>query len=348
MTSGRAFHLGRENDVTLLLQCGTDNRFESGAGFAGISLGEGTSLRIDHAGSHSDTRSGEGTLAASGGAGGAGIGRDSGAGRDRTSSILIAGGVITATGTGGGAGIGAGKRGAMGPVTITGGTVSSTGGKGGAGIGAALGGPVGDIIIRGGTVTALASYHAAAIGAGVQGESGDILITGSARIVKALGGDPGADIGACLFGGCGKVNITGGADIGGAKLRTGTGIALPMGEDTVTLPQFRLSTRALQLDGMSISTREEARTAGRTLEADRRWVSQIQDAYDAMYKQLEQSFGGLYTVRRYVRRNGAPLRDPSTANILLASVRESILHQSSQAMDSHVQRGAEDVRQLLQ
>ena len=47
VSSGRAFRLGRGNDVTLLLQNGTDNLFESGAGCAGISLGDGTSLRID-------------------------------------------------------------------------------------------------------------------------------------------------------------------------------------------------------------------------------------------------------------------------------------------------------------
>ena len=49
VSSGRAFHLGRGNDVTLLLKRGTDNVFESGPGCAGISLGDGTSLRIDQA-----------------------------------------------------------------------------------------------------------------------------------------------------------------------------------------------------------------------------------------------------------------------------------------------------------
>ena len=47
VSSGRAFSLGRANDVTLLLQRGSSNHFESGAGCAGISLGDGTSLRID-------------------------------------------------------------------------------------------------------------------------------------------------------------------------------------------------------------------------------------------------------------------------------------------------------------
>ena len=49
VSSGRAFHLGRENEVALVLRQGTSNIFESGAGCAGISLGEGASLRIDRA-----------------------------------------------------------------------------------------------------------------------------------------------------------------------------------------------------------------------------------------------------------------------------------------------------------
>ncbi len=341
VSSGRAFSLGRANDVTLLLQRGSSNHFESGAGCAGISLGDGTSLRIDSPG----LRGGDaaGTLTATGGAGGAGIGRDSGSGRDRTSQILIRGGVITATGTGGGAGIGAGKHGYMGPVTIAGGVVTSTGGTGGgAGIGGALGAPAGDIRIRGGTVTASAANHAAAIGAGILGDSGDIRIDGTARIAKALGGDPGADIGACLFGGCGDVFISRGADIGSARLWARPGISLQMGEDAVTLPQFRLSSRALQLNRLCVSTREEARAARITIDADRRWVSQIQTAYSALYNRLEQSFGGIPGAGEK-----APVRDAASASTLLEDTRQSILLQSSQAMSTHSRRDAGDVRQLL-
>ena len=141
---GRAFDLGRENDVTLILEGGTQNLFESGAGFAGISLGNGTSLSIDCA-SEPNSRTPDGALTASGGDGAAGIGRDCESGQDQSGSIVIRGGVITASGSGGGAGIGAGRSGAIGSITI-----------------------------RGGTVSAQALQHAAAIGAGVQGPCGDI------------------------------------------------------------------------------------------------------------------------------------------------------------------------------
>ena len=348
VSAGRAFSLGRANEVTLLLQDGTDNCFESGAGCAGISLGEGTSLCVDCAGPRPAGGRTPGVLTASGGAGGAGIGRDSGVSQDLGSHIVIRGGVITAAGAGGGAGIGAGKRGAMGSITILGGTVTSTGGnEGGAGIGGALGARVGDIRIRGGTIAAVALCHAAAIGAGVQGESGNILIAAAARIIKAQGGDPGADIGSCLFGGCGEVQVAVGADLGGAKLRPRMGISLRMGEEAVTLPQFRLSVRSLQLDGICISTRERARAAGAVINADRRWVAQLQTAYGALYSRLEQSRTGLESVCRHIGAAGSAVRTTDEAGALLEDMRQSILLPSSQAVRTHSKRSLEDARHLL-
>ena len=308
--SGRAFSLGRGNDVTLLLQRGTDNVFESGAGFAGISLGDGTSLRIDQTkGARGDP---EGTLTATGGAGGAGIGRDSGVGRERTGPIHILGGVVTATGTGGGAGIGG-----------------------------ALGAPVGDIRIQGGTVTAQAACCAAAIGAGIQGACGDIVITGSARVVKAQGGGPDGDIGGCLFGNCGKVQVSAGTEIGGAKLWTQQGLSLQVGESSVTLPRFRVSAQALRLDALDLTTRETARAAISVLVSDRRWVTRLQGAYGAMYGQLGQSFGGMYSIQEYI----SVVRDSNEASSLTYDIRE-VLRQSPKAIFLR-QRGMEDVGYLL-
>lgn len=342
-SSGRAFSLGRENNVTLLLQSGSSSLFESGAGCAGVSLGDGACLHIDRDGSPGGRGPADGSLTAAGGPGGAGIGRDSGAGRDRTARIHIRGGVITALGTGGGAGIGGGKGSPMGSIVITGGVIDATGGPGGgAGIGGALAAPVGDISIRGGTISAAAADQAAAIGAGVRGACGDILITGTARILKALGGNPGADIGACLFGGCGQVLISGGADIGSARPWTRTGISLEMGADTATLPQFRLSAKSLRLDGLSVATREQARAARRTVELDRRWVSRIQDAYGALYGQLEQSFSVLYG-----SQPEGPVRDSVSAGALVTDMRQSILRESARVIRTHSRRTKECVWQLL-
>ena len=308
--SGRAFSLGRGNDVTLLLRRGTDNVFKSGAGFAGISLGDGTCLRIDQ--TKDPKEAPDGTLTAIGGTGGAGIGRDSGLGREPTGPIHIRGGVVTATGTGGGAGIGG-----------------------------ALGSPAGDIRIQGGAVTAQAACCAAAIGAGIQGPCGDIVITGSARVVRAQGGGPHGDIGGCLFGNCGRVQVSAATDIGGARLWTRQGLSLPVGEGSVTLPRFRVSPRALGLDALSLVTREAARDALSTLVSNHRWVTRLQGVYGAMYGQLGQSFGSMYSVHEYI----SVVRDTNEASSLTCDIRE-VLRQSPKAVFLR-QRGMEDVGQLL-
>lgn len=349
VAEGCAFHLGRANAVTLLLQNGTESRFESGEGCAGISLGDGATLRIDRVNTKDGGRTPIGALAAIGGEGGAGIGRSSGESSDRTSEIVICGGRVKASGSGGGAGIGAGKHGAIGAVTILGGTVDAEGGTGGgAGIGGALGASAGDISIRGGKITAAAVYHAAAIGAGVRGACGDILITGTARIVKAIGGNPGADIGACLFGGCGKVVLSGAADIGKARLKTQGGVPLQTGKDTtITLPQFRLSPSALLLEGMDIRTRERALEARRSLEADLRWVNRIQAAYDAMNGQVKRRSRGARNVPTFIHGAEDPVRDAETAGTLLEDAREAIPRQSAQVLRPQSGKGADAVRQLL-
>ena len=230
----------------------------------------------------------------------------------------------------------------MGAIVITGGIITATGSGGGAGIGGALGAPAGDISISGGTITASAVGHAAAIGAGMQGASGDISISGSARILKALGGDPGADIGGSLFGGCGNVRISGGADIGCARLRRRSGVPLRMGETTVTLPQFRLSPRSLRLDRLNVLTREYAQAAVKTIDTDRRWIDQIQSVYSALYTQLEQS--RLLNAKQYVNVSGGMVRDSGAASALLKDMRASI---PSQTMSTYGKRDMDDVRRLL-
>lgn len=115
VAAGRAFDLGQENQVTLILPGGASNRFESGAGCAGISVGEGTLLCVDCALPGGEEDPPAGTLTASGGLGCAGIGRDGVAGWDTAGPILVRG-----------------EGGEMmydflGPVTIAGGVVTSPG-----------------------------------------------------------------------------------------------------------------------------------------------------------------------------------------------------------------------------
>lgn len=237
VSSGWAFHLGRENEVTLLLQSGTSNLFESGPGCAGISLGSGTSLNIDC----TDPQGGgdpDGVLTATGGAGSAGIGWDDEA--DPDGQILIRGGVS----------VGAG--GLTGSVTIIGGMIVSSGEK-------------------------------------------------------------------------------------------GSGLSLQMGEDTATLPQFRLSTGLLRLDGMDVTTREQALAAWKALDDSIRWVSRVQTAYGALYRQMERSVGG----GQYFNALQDMVRDSGAADTLLEDMRQSMRSEPSQAMRTHGRRGTEDVHQLL-
>lgn len=91
--SGRACSLGSGNRVTLLLKRGTKSLFESGAGCAGISLGDGTSLYIDQPYAPGEP---DGSLTAKGGAASPGIGRDRGPGRGQTAPIIIRGGHVRA------------------------------------------------------------------------------------------------------------------------------------------------------------------------------------------------------------------------------------------------------------
>ena len=187
-------------------------------------------------GSASDTT---GSLTATGGGHGAGIG-----GSDKQDGqVTITGGEITATGGNGAAGIGGGAGdkyaavGGDGDVTISGGTITATGGSLGAGIGggaygngtvtvtdgditakatgnygAGIGGGFGAIpkdtliggngtvTISGGTITeASGGYMAAGIGSGYQG-LGTVTIEGDAVIKNAQGGEAGAGIGSGTYG----------------------------------------------------------------------------------------------------------------------------------------------------
>ncbi len=350
---GKAFDLARENNVTLIIKAGTQNFFESGRGCAGISLGDGSNLFIDESLQDPDEEEElpVGTLTATGGTGGAGIGRDSVGSWDKTSSIMILGGIVTATGSGSGAGIGAGKHGTMGSITVKGGTIIAYGGKlGGAGIGGAFGAPVRDITISGGTVTAKAFYHATAIGAGVQGECGDILITGTARILDTEGGDPGADIGACIFGKCGSIRVAEGVDLGGAHIKQwkSESIRLQMGSETVALPKFCLSSRALLLSRLDLSNRESAIAASGTINLASRRVSRIREAYNALCNQLEQNISRLGDAHEYISAVEESLvRDFGVASELLMDTKRSIITKSGEAMKSQGDKDSEDVMRLI-
>ena len=178
-----------------------------GAGIGGGKYGSGENITITG-----------GRVNATGGWGSAGIGGGN-YGRGNYGSgknITIKGGTVTAKGGDCGAGIGGGNGGIGENIKITDGTVNATGGWGGAGIGGGDGDYGGygngkNITITDGTVTATGGIHGAGIGGGDSGIGENITITDGT--VNADGGDNGAGIGGGATGSGSNVTVSGAAQV---------------------------------------------------------------------------------------------------------------------------------------
>ena len=156
-------------------------------------------------------------------------------------------GSLTATGGYHGAGIG-GSDGHDGQATITGGEIIANGGSLGAGIGGGAGdtdavGGDGDVTISGGTITATGgSLGAAGIGGGAYGNGtvtitdGDITAKATGRYGAGIGGGYGAIPKDTLIGGNGTVTISGGTitEASGGYMAAGSGSGF-QGLGTVTI-----------------------------------------------------------------------------------------------------------------
>ena len=173
-----------------------------GAGIGGGNYGSGENITITG-----------GRVNATGGWGSAGIGGGNyGSGK----TITIKGGTVTAKGGDCGAGIGGGNGGIGENIKITDGTVTATGGWGGAGIGGGDGGYGGygngkNITITDGTVTATGGIHGAGIGGGDSGIGENITITDGT--VTATGGIYGAGIGGGVNASGSNVTVSGAAQV---------------------------------------------------------------------------------------------------------------------------------------
>ena len=170
VSSGAAVSVS--GDVDLYIE--GSSVLQSGENCAGIQKEDDGQLTID----------GSGSLEATGGQSGAGIG---GAFHKSGNNITINGGKIIAqstTGNGWGAGIGGGNGGNGNNITINGGDVTAIGGSEAAGIGGGIYASAENITINGGTVTAKAGGGAAAIGGGRANPNG-----GKATNINLVGGD---------------------------------------------------------------------------------------------------------------------------------------------------------------
>ena len=237
-----------------------NNELKSGKGRAGLEKTSTGTLTLK------DANKEAGSLTATGGYNGAGIGGGNG---DGAENITITGGTVTATGGSSGAGIGGGREGKGENITITGGSsgsgenitinggeVTASGGDNwddcGAGIGGGNGGVGKNITITGGTVNAAGSYFDHGMGAGIGGggnsSGNNITITGgTVNVTGGYGG--GAGIGGGAEGGGGNnitikggtVTATGGgyrgnsgAGIGGGSSGSGENITINDGKVTAT------------------------------------------------------------------------------------------------------------------
>ena len=215
-TGKAAVSVTGSGDTTIELD--GDNELKSGNRHAGLEHN-----KTDTSGKLTiQDKDNNGSLDATGGRGGAGIGSASG----QDGQVTITGGTITATAGsssgrfiyGGGSGIGGGDGGAgdggNGDVEITGGTITATGVYG-AGIGGGRSAD-GDVTISGGTIKKAESLSptdpgGAGIGGGYYGD-GRVTITGDAVIEEAQGGIQSAGIGGGQ-GADGDVEISGNARI---------------------------------------------------------------------------------------------------------------------------------------
>ena len=189
-SGGSAFKIedNSTGNVTITLADNSKNVLKSGNNCAGLEKNGSYTGTLTIQGGNLGT----GSLEATGGDNGAGIG---GGYNQSSSNITISGGTVIATGGSNGAGIGGGLNANGYNITISGGTVIAKGGINGAGIGGGFADFTGssyilgdgeNIKIIGGTVTATGGDYAAGIGGGNTGNGTNIIITGGS--VKATAG----------------------------------------------------------------------------------------------------------------------------------------------------------------
>ena len=209
------------------------NELKSGAHRAGLEKNTSTSTGTL---TLKDDNNEAGSLTATGGDWGAGIGNGGyyGNGGNRSGenititggyygngeNIKITDGTVNATGGWGGAGIGGGGSydGCSGKnITITGGTVTAGGGYRGAGIGGGIRGSGEDITITGGTVNADGGDNGAGIGGGATGSGSNVTVSGAAQVTATAGKSNGYYGAGATIGNGG--NYTNGENVDGEEIQ---------------------------------------------------------------------------------------------------------------------------------
>ena len=194
-----------------------NNELKSGVQRAGLE--KNTSTSTGTLTLKDDKEAGSGSLKATGGKYGAGIG---GGEYYSGENITITGGRVNATGGWGSAGIGGGNYGSGNygsgkNITIKGGTVTAKGGDCGAGIGGGNGGIGENITITDGTVTATGGIYGAGIGGGVNASGSNVTVSGAAQVTATAGKSDGYYGAGATIGSGG--NETGGQPVDGEEIQ---------------------------------------------------------------------------------------------------------------------------------
>ena len=191
-----------------------DNVLKSGYDRAGLEKNTSTGTLTLKDDNQKDDNQKAGSLTATGGDYGAGIG---GGYKGNGKNITIKGGTVNATGgDNGGAGIGGGDYGSGEDITITGGTVNAAGGLDGAGIGGGWKGSGKNITIKGGTVNAAGGNGGSGIGGGYEGSGSNVTVSGAAQVTAITGKPDWVGAGATIGSGG---NETGGQPVDGDEIR---------------------------------------------------------------------------------------------------------------------------------
>jgi len=193
------------------------NELKSGAHRAGLEKNTSTSTGTL---TLKDDNNEAGSLTATGGDWGAGIGNGGyyGNGGNRSGeNITITGGSVTATGGDYAAGIGGGYYGSGKNITIKGGTGTATGGDEGAGIGGGYYGNGENIKITDGTVNATGGWGGAGIGGGATGSGSNVTVSGAAQVTATAGKSNGYYGAGATIGNGG--NYTNGENVDGEEIQ---------------------------------------------------------------------------------------------------------------------------------
>lgn len=129
------------------------------------------------------------------------------------------------------------------------------------------------------------------------------------------------------------------------------GIILQIGAEygeTLEIPQFYLSAEALKIDGLDISTQDNALHSMSVIYDAINRISDIRGTYGAYQNRLEHNINSLNVSVENNTDAESRIRDVDMAKEYMEYVKSSIQSQAAQAMAAHWKQNANMVMQLFQ